>query len=146
VSSDPADGATITTPRTLTATFDEELTSDGSSIVVQGPSGSQIASGTVSGDDDKVMTVDLPQVGDGAYTVLWTAVTADDNGVTRGTYHFNVGGSSTVGTPAPAPSAAPGQNTGSGADLLLPLAAVIVIVVVIAGYLLYRNRRPGQPA
>ena len=34
-SSDPADGATIKTPYTLTATFGEEITPNGSSLVVR---------------------------------------------------------------------------------------------------------------
>jgi methionine-rich copper-binding protein CopC len=138
VSSDPADGATIKTPHTLTATFDEELTPNGSSIVVESSAGSPVVSGTVSTADDKVMTAELPQLQDGQYTVLWTAVTADDNAVERGMYHFSVG---TVGSPVPTPAPASTQGTGSGNDLLLPLALVVVAVAAVAGFFLYRNRR-----
>lgn len=155
VSSDPADGATITTPYTLTANFDEELTATGSSIAVQDSTGAQVAAGTVSEADDKSMTAELPQLPDGEYTVLWTAVTADDNAVERGTYQFNVGtaaastgaspgaASPAVASPgaSPVPSATSGQNTGSGNDLLLPLAIAVVIVAAIAAYFVYRNRR-----
>ena len=70
-SSDPADGATITTPYTLTATFGEELTQNGSSLVVQNASGAQVASGTVDPTNNEQMTIDLPQLPDGHYTVLW---------------------------------------------------------------------------
>jgi copper resistance protein C len=157
-SSDPADGATIETPYTLTATFDEELTPTGSSILVQDSSGAQVAAGTVSDADDKSMTADLPQLPAGQYTVLWTAVTADDKAVERGTYHFNVGAATSPGaspaasttasprpssaSPAPSPAASAGstQNTGSGNDLLVPLAIAVVIVAAIAAYFVYRNR------
>jgi methionine-rich copper-binding protein CopC len=151
VSSDPEDGSVVSPSiGTIVATYDEELTPNGSSIVVQNESGAQVAAGTVSTSDDKQMSVDVPHLDDGAYSVLWTAVTADDQGVTRGTFHFSVGAppsaGATTAAPTPAASATPGSNTGRGNDLLLPLGAVVVIVVVIAGYLLYRNRRPGQPA
>jgi methionine-rich copper-binding protein CopC len=70
VSSDPPVGGTLTTtPYTLTATFDEELTADGSSIVVEGPDGAQVATGTVSETDEFSMTAELPALPDGAYTV-----------------------------------------------------------------------------
>jgi copper resistance protein C len=148
-SSDPADGATIRTPYTLTATFDEELTPTGSSIVIQDPSGAQVAAGTVSDTDDKSMTAELPQLATGEYTVLWTAVTADDNAVERGTYHFNAGdaAASPAGSPrtssgaSPSPTPGPTQNTGSGNDLLVPLAIAVVIVAAIAAYFVYRSRR-----
>lgn len=143
-SSDPADGATIKTPYTLTATFGEEITPNGSSLVVQDSTGAQVASGTVSPDNNEQMTIDLPQLPDGQYTVLWVSVTADDNGILRGTYHFNVsasGPTSSGATATPAPSTAPGSSTGSGTDLLIPIVIVVVIVAGIAGYFIYRNRR-----
>jgi methionine-rich copper-binding protein CopC len=166
-SSDPAAGATITTPYTLTATFSEEMAPDESSIVVQDSTGKEVARGSVSATDDKQMTVDLPALPDGEYEVLWTTVTADDNGVERGTYNFTVAAAAATpapttapttaasasattpavtaaATPAPTPSASasPGSTTGSGADLLLPIALVVVIVAAIAGYFVYRSRRP----
>ena len=143
-SSDPADGATIKTPYTLTATYDDDLTPNGSSIVVQSAGGTQVASGPVSGSDPKTMTIDLPVLPDGEYTVLWVAVTADDNGVTRGTYHFTTSttGPSGTATPAtPAPSAAPGAASGSGNDLLIPIGILVIAVVAVAAYFIYRNRR-----
>jgi methionine-rich copper-binding protein CopC len=103
-SSDPADGAVIKTPYTLTATYDEELKPGASTIVVQDSSGAQVASGTVSDSDDKTMTIQLPQLPDGQYKVLWTAVTADDNGVTRGTYLFNVAAAASAPTATTAPA------------------------------------------
>lgn len=146
-SADPRDGETIVTPYLATLWFSEVLTPDGSSVVVQDSSGAQVASGTVLAADAKRMEFNIPQLPTGQYTVLWTAVTADDKGVTRGTYTFNVGGQATVEpalpttlAPTPAASSSTNPTTGGGSDLLIPLAAVVVIVVAIAGYLLYRNR------
>jgi methionine-rich copper-binding protein CopC len=144
VSSDPPDGGTLpATPYTLTATFSEELTPDGSSLVVQDAAGAQVAAGTVSTQDDKQMAVELPQLGTGRYTVLWTAVTADDKAIERGTYSFNVGSAAT--SPAPQPSASPapgsGQGTGSGNDVLIALVLGAVVIAGVVGYLFIRNRR-----
>ncbi len=151
VSADPPVGGTIKTPYALSATFDDELTPDGSSIVVQDSGGAKVASGTVSATDDKTMTADLRQLPDGSYTVLWTAVSADDKAIERGTYQITVGTAAATVAPSnaapasasvsPAPSAAPGQSTGSASDLLLPLAIVVVVVIGIAVYFIYRNRR-----
>lgn len=138
-SSDPAAGATITTPYTLTATYDEELTPDGSSIVVQSAGGTQVASGTVSADDSKVMTVDLPVLPEGQYTALWTAITADDNGLTRGTFTFNVGTASSSPAATPAPSA--GNDSSSSAGALVAVGVAVVISISVLAFVLYRNRR-----
>ncbi|HEY7024327.1 MAG TPA: copper resistance CopC family protein [Candidatus Limnocylindrales bacterium] len=142
-SSDPADGATIKTPYTLTATFAEEITPNGSSIVVQSAGGTQVASGSVSTTDSNQMTVDLPVLPDGQYTVLWVSVTADDNGILRGTYHFNVSatGSSSSAAPVetPAPTASADSSTSPGALVAVAVAVVISLAVVL--FVLYRNRR-----
>lgn len=151
ISADPPVGGTVKTPHAISATFDDELTPDGSSLVVQNSGGTQVASGTVSATDDTTMTADLPQLPDGSYTVLWTAISADDKDIERGTYQITVGAAATTEAPStaatasagatPAPSATPSQPTGSGSDLLLPLTIVVVVVIGIAGYFIYRNGR-----
>ena len=88
--SDPADGATITTPYTMTATFSEEFDPDRSFIRVRGPSGDIVAEGGQDPDDPTMMTVDLPELPPGEYTAGWQTVTADDNGVEDGTFTFTV--------------------------------------------------------
>lgn len=144
VSSDPPAGGTLTTtPYTLSATFTEELTPDGSSLLVQDSAGAQVAAGTVSAQDDKTMTIELPALGAGQYTVLWTAVTADDKAIERGTYTFNIGSSAT--SPAPQPSASPtpesGQGTGSNNDVVIALALGALVIAGVLGFLVIRNRR-----
>lgn len=140
--SDPADGATIKTPYTLVATYDDELTPNGSSIVVQNSSGTQVAAGTVDPENDKQMTAEIPHLPDGAYTALWTAVTADDAGLTRGTFHFNVSAGSSsslapVATPPPLASADSSTSTGA----LVAVAVAVVISIAVLAIVLYRNRR-----
>jgi len=100
VESDPADGETIATPYTLTATFSEELL-DGSRIVVRDAAGDEVARGEVDPDDRTVMVVDLPELPAGSYVAGWTARTADGH-TERGTIDFDVAAS-----PTPSPTATP---------------------------------------
>ncbi|MEP7361186.1 MAG: copper resistance CopC family protein [Chloroflexota bacterium] len=138
VSSDPTDGATITTPYTLTATFAEDTDPAQSTLIVENSAGAQVAAGTVNADDHTKMTAALPALADGVYTVRWTTVTVDDNGVERGTFTFNVG--STVSTPAPtAPPA--GGAPGSGNDVLIAVGLAAALIVVVGAFVVMRGRR-----
>ena len=139
VTSDPADGATITTPYTLKATFDDELTADGSSIVVEDASGTQVATGTVSDSDEFTLTAELPALPTGTYTVRWTAVSADDAAVERGTYTFNVGVGAASPTPAPTP--APVEPGGSSNDTLIAVGLAAVIILGVVAFIFLRGRR-----
>jgi methionine-rich copper-binding protein CopC len=139
VSADPpVNGTLTTTPYTLKATFDDELTPAGSSIVVESSTGAQVATGGVSDDDAHTMLAQLPALANGPYTVKWTAVSADDAAVERGLYSFTVG--STVSTPAPtaAPSA---PGTGSGGDALIALGLAAALIVVVVAVIVMRGRR-----
>jgi LPXTG-motif cell wall-anchored protein len=159
VSSDPADGATIETPVTLTATFSEEFSADPelSFIRVQDAAGDTVASGGQSADDATMMTVDLPELDPGQYTVRWQTTTEDDNGTERGDFTFTVAAAATaapsatprasvppVATAAPGPTATPGGSsgsaTGSNSDVLLALAIGVLIVGVLAFFLVRRSR------
>jgi methionine-rich copper-binding protein CopC len=97
VESDPVDGGVVEgTPATFRATFDEELDAGRSRIVVRNEAGDEVARGGVGGDL-LVMTVALPPLPAGDYVARWTAVTPDDQGVTRGTIAFTV----EIGPPSP---------------------------------------------
>jgi methionine-rich copper-binding protein CopC len=169
--SDPADGETITTPYTLTATFSEDFSPDPnlSYIRVQNADGDVVASG---GHDDQgaTMSVELPALPPGEYTVFWQTTTVDDNGAERDTFTFSVEASATpaptgtsqpteapgvtsppttptTATPAPTqiltptPSGQAGTGaSGGGTDVLLALAAGIAIVGVLAYFLVRRSR------
>jgi methionine-rich copper-binding protein CopC len=159
VSSDPADGATIETPYTITATFSEEFAADTeiSFIRVQDAAGDTVASGGQSPDDPTVMTVDVPELDPGDYTVRWQTTTEDDNGTERGDFTFTVAAAATpppratprasappVATVAPGPTATPGGSsgspTGNNNDVLLALAIGVIIVGVLAFFLVRRSR------
>jgi methionine-rich copper-binding protein CopC len=135
VESDPADGAVVVDPpRALNATFSEELAAQ-SQIVVQDASGVEIARGGVSPDDEALMTVELPDLAAGAYAAHWTAVAADDNGVTRGTINFTVGPGA---SPTPAPSDGT-DTTGTPTELLTVLIAIIALAGALAWFLIRRR-------
>jgi len=158
-SADPAQGDTIKTPYSLSATFDDALTPDGSSIVIVDANGTTVASGTVSTSDDHTMTAELPLLPDGGYEVKWTAVSADDKAVERGLYQFQVSASASAAPPTqapasaaasaapathgptPVPSATNGSGGGGGNDLLIAIVLAVVIIGGVAGFVLYRNRR-----
>jgi methionine-rich copper-binding protein CopC len=159
--SDPADGATISTPYKLTATFSEEFSADphDSFIRVQNSTGAVVAEGGQSASDNTMMTADLPALDPGKYTVRWQTTTVDDNGVERGTFTFNVAAAiatdspgsplptagvtstPTAGRPtasAPARTAAPTSSpTASGgqpaAGSTDVLLAIVLAVIVLAG-------------
>ena len=167
--SDPADGGTITTPYTLTATFSEEFNPDpeASFIRVQDAAGEVVAEG---GHDDAAnqMSVALPALEPGEYTARWQTTTIDDNGVERGTFTFTVAASPTPAPtptagptngpgataavtppaastpiPAPTPSATPttpGGSTGGGNDVLIALAIGVAIAGILAFFLVRRSR------
>lgn len=140
VTSDPPAGGTLTTtPYTLTATFDDELTADGSSIVVEDASGTQVATGTVSETDEFSMTAELPNLAPGTYTVRWTAVTADDAAVERGSYSFNVGAATASATPTPTQPPDSGA-TGSN-DVLLAIGLAAILIVAVIAFVVLRGRR-----
>jgi copper resistance protein C len=103
VESDPAEGETVETPATLSALFDEELDPESSQVVVRNVAGDEVARGGVSDDDELVMTVALPELPAGEYLARWTAVTPDDQGVTRGTISFVV--AQPLATDPPEPTA-----------------------------------------
>jgi methionine-rich copper-binding protein CopC len=104
--SDPPDGDTIATPYVLVARFDEELKSDGSSIVVRDSGGDIVAQGGLSQDDAFTMTVELPALTPGQFVAHWIAITADDNGKTQGDINFTV----VAATPSPAPTPTPATS------------------------------------
>lgn len=168
VESDPPDGGSIErTPATLTATYDEELDPDPdrSWLRVRNEAGEIVARGGVTADDATVMTVELPPLPPGEYTVRWQAFTPDDDATERDDFIFTIEQAPQTATPlitagatnaatTPAPSASPTTRPnpspnpspsptpaepGTG-DLLLALLAAGVVVVALVAYLLRRGR------
>lgn len=121
VSGDPAPGSTVdTAPSRVSATFDDELVPGKSSIVLIGPDGQTVGTGSLAPEDSHVLTVIVPPLGPGTYEVRWTAATADGH-IERGTYRFTVATSASPSggpiitapprsSPTPAPSAGPAST------------------------------------
>jgi len=114
----------------------ELLGPDGATLATNEPATAATAeSMTISG---------FGTLGAGTYSVRWTTITPDDNGIERGTFTFTV----TAATPAPSasPAAAPGAAASAAAspgadvgaasggvgDVALPLVALAVLVVALA--------------
>jgi methionine-rich copper-binding protein CopC len=105
---DPAQGSTIPeTPELVTADFTDRLDPGLSSLTLAAPDGTILATGGVAPGDPEArqMVLRPPTLGDGVYTVGWTAVSADDGDVKTGSYEF------TVATPTPRPTVPPSSPT-----------------------------------
>ncbi|VWM08809.1 copper homeostasis periplasmic binding protein CopC [Burkholderia lata] len=90
----PATGSTVdTAPDTLRLTFNEDLEPAFSLVKVLDANGNAVTQekAKVDATNPRVMTVALPKLAPGAYTVQWAAMTADAHR-TKGTYTFRVKG------------------------------------------------------
>lgn len=90
----PATGGTIdTAPDTVRLTFNEDLEPAFSSVKVSDANGNAVTQekAKVDAANPRVMTLALPKLAPGAYTVQWAAMTADAHR-TKGTYTFRVKG------------------------------------------------------
>jgi methionine-rich copper-binding protein CopC len=163
----PEDGEVLTTPPTfVTLAFTEGLNAEKSSFRLV-KDGTDVATGSASGDGETTMSaIDLTLV-PGDYVIRWTAV-ADDGHVERGRLTFTVAEqapspSPTPGpteaasesasaspsaspvatptaTPAPSPSADTTPVASGGTDVLLPIIAALALVGVVAYLVLRRGR------
>lgn len=167
----PADKSTVTTPvLQVSGTFTESIQVDGSKLLVKNASGATVAQGGVDPGDDKVMIASpTAPLANGAYTVEWTTISADDGDVARGTWTFSVAivatpsptstpaasasaaptavptATPTVApTPAPSPSSSGGgsDTSGGGSDVILPIVIALIVLAAGAVYLLSRRGRP----
>lgn len=94
VGSDPADGATVTAPRSVVLTFAEPVTT--ATVVVAGPGGQASGQTSVSG---ATVTRSVPTLAPGPYTVFYRVAAADGHAV-DGKLRFTV-------TASASPSASP---------------------------------------
>ncbi|WP_205999110.1 copper resistance protein CopC [Paraburkholderia sp. Ac-20342] len=88
---EPGAGATIASPAQVRITFDGPLEPAFSSLTVTDASGKQVNAqkSAVDAQQADVMTVPLPTLAAGHYTVHWVAV-ASDGHRTHGDYGFDV--------------------------------------------------------
>jgi copper resistance protein C len=91
VSMVPAANATTSPPEKVTIHFSGDLVSKFSSITVSDATGHVVSKATsvVGPGDTKLMTVVLPPLPSGTYTVHWVAVSVDSHR-TQGGYNFTV--------------------------------------------------------
>ena len=74
----------------ITGDFSEEVDPTRSVMELRGPDGAPLATGGVptGGPPTRMAIAGLPTLAPGVYEVRWTTVTADDDGVERGTFTF----------------------------------------------------------
>ncbi|KWC83981.1 copper resistance protein CopC [Burkholderia cepacia] len=90
----PATGSTVdTVPDTLRLTFNEDLEPTFSSVKVSDANGNAVSQekAKIDASNPRVMTIAMPKLAPGAYTVQWVAMTADAHR-TKGAYTFRVKG------------------------------------------------------
>ena len=88
----PAAGSTVeASPDALRLTFNEDLESTFSSAKVSDAGGTPVTKekSKVDASNPRVMTLAVPKLDSGAYTVQWAVMTADSH-KTKGTYTFTV--------------------------------------------------------
>ena len=119
VSSTPAAGSSLTQlPSAVTVVFSESIVTRLSSLTVVNASGQVVdrgASHAVPGSS-LGLTVALPTLLDGVYTVRWKTVSSDDGHTATGTFTFGIGqlAYAAMSGPAPALLSAPSSATPGG--------------------------------
>lgn len=111
-SSDPAPNATVNkAPTQIMLIFSEETSATKSGGSVTDASGATVSTGfKVDLNARTNMTIALkPNLPNGTYTVQWSTLTEDDNGMANGTFAFTVQAAA-AGT-APVPTTAPAATT-----------------------------------
>jgi methionine-rich copper-binding protein CopC len=165
----PKDGATVAgSPPEISGTYSEAMTTTGSSLVLLGPDGKQVATGGVDPANDRRMAIDpVPDLVPGMYTVKSTTKSAADGDIDRKEWSFTVvpaptptptlapsataapsvsappASTSPTSNASPAPSAAVDGTSSGGGDVVLPIVAALAIVAVGGALLLGRRGRTG---
>jgi methionine-rich copper-binding protein CopC len=163
----PKDGATVAgSPPEISGTYSEAMTTTGSSLVLLGPDGKQVATGGVDPANDRRMAIDpVPDLVPGMYTVKSTTKSAADGDIDRKEWSFTVvpaptptptlapsataapsvsappASTSPTSNASPAPSAAVDGTSSGGGDVVLPIVAALAIVAVGGALLLGRRGR-----
>lgn len=155
VSSDPADGTTLTaSPASISATFAEAFDTGRSSMELLGPDGATRATNAAAASATaESMTISgYGTLAPGLYSVRWTTITPDDNGIERGTFRFTMAapvegsgqpGSASPGTaatPIASPGAAAGGGSGGSGDIAVALVVLAALVIAGLAWFLRRSR------
>jgi methionine-rich copper-binding protein CopC len=147
VSSNPADGAVLTSqPAVVTAVYGEETSLTKTTFEVTFATDAKsaprkVADGKVDVNKRTNISAALPAgLGNGIYVVKWHTVTEDDNGLADGTFSFTVSGSASSGSTGGTTAGSSGDalpTTGQG-DALLWLAVVAAALTLLCSGLAMR--------
>jgi methionine-rich copper-binding protein CopC len=134
-SSDPAKGATVTSPAQIRLTFADPVRFTG--VVVTDARGGHHESGKSQAVDNHVTEAVAGPLAAGAYTVGWRVVAPDGHPVT-GEFRFTVKGGGGTASSAPSSSAAPAtqpaaQSTKQGSSAGWWWIGLAILVVALAG-------------
>lgn len=101
VRSDPAPNAHLSTPPTrVLVGFSERVQLSGSGLTLLDRDGREVASDAQPTTDPTELALALPPLADGAYTVAWHTVSAEDGDSAKGYFAFEVGSTfAAVGPP-----------------------------------------------
>jgi copper transport protein len=116
VSSSPAAGSSLTQmPKAVSVTFSENVVPKLSNLQVVDGSGRVVSKGPAqpASGDTLTLTVALPPLLGGVYTVRWKSVSSDDGHVTNGGFTFGVGPLAYAAMSGPAPELISVPNTAS---------------------------------
>ena len=132
-------------PALVTLLFDEELSSNDSTVQIFNKAGVQVDNGDGGVDlndiEHKTLRVTLPQeLEKGAYTVRWTAVSAEDGDETNGAYAFGIGAGTVVRQPQ-----ARGENSGQLPKELLGIVLVLFLVVILGFVIRFHGNKRDEP-
>lgn len=150
VSSNPADGAVLTSqPAVVTAVYGEEtsLTKTTFEVTFAADAKSaprKVADGKVDVNKRTNISAALPAgLGNGIYVVKWHTVTEDDNGLADGTFSFTVSGNASSGSTSGTGAGGTGDalpTTGQGDTPLLWLAALLAAFTLLCSGVALRVR------
>jgi len=162
----PADKSSGPAPAAIVATFTENLDASKSSLRLVDANGAVTAEGgEVDAATPKEMTLTLPALEPGEYSVRWTSASAEDGDIAHGVTTFTVtapspspaspspepstasAAPSVAPSPSPtvAPSSSPAPTTpaSSTSDALIP---IVVVLAVLAGLGIWLLRGRGRQA
>jgi methionine-rich copper-binding protein CopC len=89
--SPPAGSELAISPPEISITFTEGVEPLFSTIIVRGTNGAAVSSGAphTAPDNNRLLSVSLPKLSPGAYTVIWHATSVDTH-KTEGSYQFTI--------------------------------------------------------
>lgn len=154
VSTDPADGATISAPpSTVTLTFDEALLADTETISINDENGNVVASQQATPDGTTVSVPWPAELTAGTFQVAYRVVSGDGHPVT-GAFTFTIGGdvvaaassaavpsASSAATAQATPVAEESGTSGVAVALVVLGAVAILVMIVIVAITMLRRRR-----